>query len=213
MIDLASCGTNYLVLTWAYHGGTNAMKVWRTDADGTNPVRLTDGKEDFDPVCSPDQKWVYYINWEDKRIYRSLLDGSGKADAVIPTPQDYVGGLGISPDGKTLVAAVHKTEASEVALKIALFEIGSQSQPRLLDATHYSRCVQFTPDGDSVAYAIREIGVDNVWVQPLDGSAGHKITNFESEQIWSFSFSPDGKNLAVLRGHYDSDVVLLQETK
>jgi len=27
------------------------------------------------------------------------------------------------------------------------------------------------------------------------------------EQIWSFSLSPDGKSLAVLRGHYDSDVV------
>ncbi len=47
----------------------------------------------------------------------------------------------------------------------------------------------------------------------LDGSAGHAITDFQSEQIWSMSFSPDGKSLAVLRGHYDSDVVLLQESK
>jgi hypothetical protein len=53
----------------------------------------------------------------------------------------------------------------------------------------------------------------NVWVQPVDGSAGYPITDFKSEQIWSFSLSPDGKSLAVLRGHYDSDVVLLQETK
>jgi hypothetical protein len=59
----------------------------------------------------------------------------------------------------------------------------------------------------------RENGVDNVWVQPLDGSAGHAITDFQTEQIWSMSFSPDGKSLAVLRGHYDSDVVLLQEAK
>jgi hypothetical protein len=47
----------------------------------------------------------------------------------------------------------------------------------------------------------------------LDGSAGHAITDFQSEQIWSLSFSPDGKSLAVLRGHYDSDMVLLQEAK
>jgi eukaryotic-like serine/threonine-protein kinase len=84
----------------------------------------------------------------------------------------------------------------------------------MFDATHYSGdCLQFTPGGKSLAYAIRENGVDNVWVQPLDGSAGHPITDFESEQIWSFSLSPDGKSLAVLRGHYDSDVVLLQESK
>jgi len=58
-----------------------------------------------------------------------------------------------------------------------------------------------------------ENGISNIWVQPLDGSAAHPITDFKSEQIWSFSLSPDGKSLAVLRGHYDSDVVLLQESK
>jgi len=213
IFDLASCGENYLVLTWAFHAQTTSMDVWRTDADGSNPLRLTNGKLNFYPVCSPDHEWVYYINWDDKKIYRVPLGGSGKAEAVVYTPQDYLGGLSISPDGKTLAAAVHKTEAPGVTVKIALFEIGSQSQPRLLDAAHRSGGVQFTPDGKSVAFANRENGVDNVWVQPLDGSAGHAITDFQSEQIWSMSFSPDGKSLAVLRGHYDSDVVLLQEAR
>jgi WD40 repeat protein len=50
-------------------------------------------------------------------------------------------------------------------------------------------------------------------VRWVDGSAGHPITDFQSQQVWSLSFSPDGKSLAVLRGHDDSDVVLLQEAK
>jgi hypothetical protein len=29
----------------------------------------------------------------------------------------------------------------------------------------------------------------------------------------SFHWSPDGKNLGILRGHTDSDVVLLRESK
>jgi hypothetical protein len=40
-----------------------------------------------------------------------------------------------------------------------------------------------------------------------------QITKFESEQILSFHWSPDGKNLGILRGHTDPDVVLLQESK
>src|SRR5256885_16351588 len=32
------------------------------------------------------------------------------------------------------------------------------------------------------AYPIRENEVDNIWVQPLDGSRGRQITNFDSEQ-------------------------------
>jgi Tol biopolymer transport system component len=71
--------------------------------------------------------------------------------------------------------------------------------------------MSFTPDGKSVAYIIRDRGVDNIFVQPLDGSAGHQITNFTSENIAEFQWSPDGKALAVARTHDTSDVVLLRE--
>jgi len=80
--------------------------------------------------------------------------------------------------------------------------------PRLLFQSLCKFSVDFL-----VSAGMRSGAGDGVWVQPLDGSAGHAITDFKSEQIWSFRLSPDGKNLAVLRGHYDSDVVLLQESK
>ena len=75
------------------------------------------------------------------------------------------------------------------------------------------RDAQCSPDGKSVAYPIAENGVDNVWIQPLDGGPGRQITHFNSDQIYVFHWSPDGKELGVLRGHTDSDVVLLQESK
>jgi len=73
--------------------------------------------------------------------------------------------------------------------------------------------VELTPDEKSVAYPVKENRIDNVWVQPVDGGPGRKITHFKSEQILSFHWSPDGKKLCILRGHTDSDVVLLQESK
>lgn len=121
-----------------------------------------------------------------------------------------VGGLNVSPDGKTLATVAGKADE----IKIAVFGLGSSSAPRMLDASRYAGSnLQFTPDVKPLIYGIRENGVDNLWIQPLDSSAGHAITDFKSEQTWSFSLSPDGKSLAVLRGHYDSDVVLLQESK
>ena len=69
-----------------------------------------------------------------------------------------------------------------------------------------------TPDGKAVAYVIAENGAGNVWVQPLDGSPGHQVTNFTSDQIVSFRFSPDGKMLAVARLHLVSDPVLLRDS-
>jgi hypothetical protein len=61
--------------------------------------------------------------------------------------------------------------------------------------------VRSTPGGKGVACAIHENGVDNVWIQPIDGSSGHPITHFTSGQITSFHWSPDGKSLGVLRSH------------
>jgi Tol biopolymer transport system component len=73
--------------------------------------------------------------------------------------------------------------------------------------------VRFTPDGKAVVYPIRDQGADNLWLQPLDGSRGKQLTNFKSEEIRDFHWSFDGSKLALIRGHTDSDVVLLQESK
>src|SRR5271170_5551738 len=101
-------------------------------------------------------------------------------------------------------------EKEEGTIKIALLDLSSLKNPRLLDANpRISAGPLFTPDGKAVAYPVRENGVDNVWLQPTDGSLGHQITKFDSEQILSFHWSLDGKNLGILRGHTDSDVVLL----
>ena len=148
------------------------------------------------------------------------LDGSGKAEAVPGSivPNSFVAsaGFGLSGDGKVLAYLVEVVDPATQngKEKVALLDIGSAS-PRLLDADpRVTRGgVQFTPDGKSVAYPIHQNGVDNIWVHPLDGSPGHQITNFTSEQITSFHWSADGKSLGVLRNHSESDVVLLQETK
>jgi serine/threonine protein kinase/Tol biopolymer transport system component len=207
-----SCGTNYIVLTWQDRGGTHSRSVWRTNADGTNPLQLTHGDDDRSPACSPDQKWVYYFDNRESKIHRVPVDGSGKSETILDLPQGFsaAAALSFSPDGKTLAAALLDARR---ATTIGLYDLGSSSPPRMLDASRRTRGLQFTHDGKSVVYAMRENGVDNIWMQPVDGSAGHQVTDFKSEQIWSVDLSPDGKNLAVLRGRYVSDVVLLQETK
>jgi Tol biopolymer transport system component len=215
------CGSQYLVLTWTFHGGTNVPGIWRTNADGSSPMKLTDGSYDFDPVCSPDHKWVYYIDFTDGHIARAPLNGSGKSEPIF---QGYIatGGLSISSDGKTLavaLAAGQSTEVSGPEANVALLDLESTKPPRIFPANHYAEdtygngTLRFATDGRFVAFVSRESGVDNIWVQPLDGSKVYPVTDFKSEQIWSFSLSADGKSMAVLRGHFDSDVVLLMESK
>jgi Tol biopolymer transport system component len=62
-------------------------------------------------------------------------------------------------------------------------------------------------------YPVREKGVDNLWLQPLDGRPGRELTNFTSLKIYSYQWSPDGKSLALVRGDSPSDLVLIQESQ
>jgi serine/threonine protein kinase len=220
IVDPSSCGNDRLIFSWMFHGGTNTLSLWRANADGSGPARLTEGKRDFRGVCSPDAKWAYYYDQAAGRISRVPLDGSGKAEVVpgsiVPNSFLASGGFGLSGDGKVLAYLVEVVDPAtqKGKEKVALLDIGSAA-PHLIDADpRVTRGgVQFTPDGKSVAYPIHENGVDNIWIHPLDGSPGRQITNFTSEQITSFHWSADGKSLGVLRNHSESDVVLLQESK
>ena len=219
ILSLSPCGTQYIIFPWAFHDNSNSVGIWRVNANGSNPIKLADQRFDTFPVCSANQNWVYY--WPGvKELWRVPLDGSAKPESI---PASGVKGaflagrgIGISPDGKTLayVVALVSAFGSTSRDKIALMDVTTLGAPRMFDANpRISKGVQFTADGKSVAYPVAENGVDNVWIQPTDGSAGHQITHFNSERILSFHWSPDGRRLGILRGHTDSDVVLLQESK
>jgi serine/threonine protein kinase len=224
ILGLATCGTEYIVFPWAFHGGSNNIGIWRVNADGSHPTHLTDGGNDAGeaPACAANHDWVYFLRGTN-HLWRAPLTGAADPSKVEPVPGSTVAGafqagrgLSISPDGKTLAYLIEAVnpEAGLGTTKIVVLDLADLKTQHVLEANpHVSAGPQFTPDGKALAYPIRENGVDNIWLQPLDSSPGHQITTFDSEQIQAFRWSPDGKNLGILRGHTDSDVVLLQESK
>jgi len=222
IVELSDCGSRYLVYSWAFHDGTNSTNIWRANPDGTNPVKLTDGKNDRNPVCSADEKWAYYWNLELQQLWRAPLSGPGKPEmltnSVVPRTLPAGTGLSISPDGKLLayvLATVPTPEDPYPQYKVAFLDLSSAGGiPQLADADERisSGGLDFASDGKAVTYPIRESGVDNLWVQPIGGAQGKQVTSFTGEQIFAFRWSPDGKSLALLRGHTDSDVVLIRES-
>ncbi len=219
ILSVCPCGSQYVVFPWAFAGGTNSIGIWRVNADGSAPARLADGQFEETPVCSAHQNWVYYES-NRKQIWRVPLDASAKPEPIpgSAVPHAILVGreLAISPDGNTLayLTEVLTSEKQSGIEKIALLDLATLHSPRLLDVDpRISTAAQFTADGKAVAYGIRENGVDNIWIQPINGSPGRQITKFDREQILSFHWSPDGQSLGILRGHTDSDVVLLQESK
>ena len=124
-------------------------------------------------------------------------------------------GFAISPDGKRVLFAVERpTAVGQMVPGLVLIDLdgGREIHRRVLDCdARISGVPRFTPDGRAVVYPIQSNQVDNLWLQPLDRTAGRQITNFKSDTIQVFEYSPDGKQLGMLRSHVESDVVILRD--
>jgi Tol biopolymer transport system component len=202
----------FIVFTLGGHGGTQTITIWRMDSGGGNLKQLSDGKNDESAVCSPDGQWVFY--WDESnggKLVKVPLE-AGKTERVSELPVFSV--FDISPDGKLAafqtIASYGSTEA-----KVALLPVNSPQNAKSLDEQRPSAqaSVRFTHDGKAVVYPFLDRDADNLWLQPLDGSPGKQITNFKSEQITDFHWSFDGSKVGMIRGHTDSDVVLMEESK
>jgi Tol biopolymer transport system component len=199
----------FVVLDGFFHAGTGDENIWRTDSSGGDLKQLTTGQHDTHAECSPDNRWVYYVSYgEEAKLARVPIDG-GTFQTISDLP---VNGLfDLSPDGK-LAAFATLQHIGEHKEKLAVVSAESGQNPKIVDFERpRSGILRFSLDGKAVVYPTRENGVDNLWLQPLTGSKGHSITDFKSERIYDFHWSFDGKQLALVRGHNDSDVVIIRD--
>ncbi len=209
----SSCGNGrYVVFSIGGHGGAKTQTIWRMNAGGGDLKQLSDGKRDTYPQCSPDGKWVFYEDLSNgSRLTRVPL-GGGTTERVSELPA-Y--GFDLSPDGKLIVFETFASTGNP-EMQLALLPVDSPLNPKIIDLQRpvpTGGGMRFTRDGKAVVYPVRVQDTDNLWLQPLDGSPGKQLTNFKSEHIVDFHWSFDGSKLGLIRGHTDSDVVLLQESK
>jgi eukaryotic-like serine/threonine-protein kinase len=216
ILSVSSCPEGRFVLAWQDHErrGTN---IWRLDADGSNEKRLTEGLRDVSPHCSVDGHWIYFVDAEHAKIKRVSIDG-GESMVVqgSETPYIRIGAPALSPDGREL-AFLTAVVGSPLEKKLLLLTLSDDAKPTTRVFTPDPRIVgnlQFTRDGQALAYPIRENDTYNLWIQPLKQSPGYQVTRFDSnsDSIDEFHFSPDGKKAAIVRTHVESDVVLLRDS-
>ncbi len=194
----------------------NSLDVFVANADGADAKVLTSGKLDSFPACTPDGKTVLYEDADNLLEKVSAEGGSPQKLTDLPVFSRTT----ISPDGK--LAAFVTSLVNESKEKLALISLDSSQPARFLDFERPRAefafswtigSIAFSADGKGIVYPIRNGETDNLWLQNLDGSPGRQLTDFKSEFIRDFDFSLDGKQLAVIRGHREADVVLLRESE
>jgi len=210
-----SCADGHIVFMAAPETTTEAH-IFRADADGGNVKELTRGKFDGLPACTADSKTVLYQDG-DSKLEKVGIDGGSSQQ--LPDYASF-GRITTSPDGK--LAAIVTNRVGETKEKLALVPMDFSGPVRFLDLerprAEYSTMlgdgpILFKRDGTGIIYPVRDGQTDNLWLQHLDGTPGKQLTDFKSEFIRDFDYSYDGKQLAIIRGHRESDVVLIRDSE
>jgi eukaryotic-like serine/threonine-protein kinase len=210
--DPISCDNGrYIIFSSALRAGKSAVNIWRMDATGGNLKQLTFGSFDNPAMCSPDGKWLVFSGLIGSKFTAQRVSVDGGAVTTLSDSILTCGCINISPDGKAIAFQTQASTGAPISIKILDF---TTLQPiKILERD--SRAggeIRYTADGKAIGYFIREKGQYALWISPIDGSPGRVVTNFTPERILDFHWSPDGKKLALLRFHRDSDVVLLRDS-
>src|SRR5262249_11157753 len=105
----SGCSDGHLVFARGM-SKTLSVNIWRSEADGTGLRRLTEGKRDTFPMCSPDAKTVFYIDMTVPAYMKVSIDG-GQPERVTKDFAAFNTGFDVARDGKTLVLGTYDFKA------------------------------------------------------------------------------------------------------
>jgi Tol biopolymer transport system component len=180
----------------------NSIHVYRTGLDGADTRQLTDGQGEFNPIVSPDGKRVYFTSFVSGqgRVMKVSTDG-GK-----PTVFDAAfGPLAVSPDGTRLLGTAW--DAANRRSSLALLP-ATGGALELLNLPVVG-APAWAPDGKSIIYLDFADGQLVMLSRDLERATSRTIQRFPSDRTLAFAWSRDGQKVALARGTFSSDVVII----
>ena len=190
-------------------------KIWRIDSGGGHALQLTHGAMDVHPDPSADSRFVIYASftgWSpgiagEPTLWRVPIQGGAPIE-LSPAPASIPK---VSADGKLVAFKYFPGSDPQLSPhQIGLMSSEGGPPTRIFDkAPPMVSDIFWAPDGKALQFAVLNRRVGNIWEQPLSGASATQITRFTAEQLFTFAWSQDGRQLATVRGKIARDVVLI----
>lgn len=173
----------------------DSASMYRVNSDGTGLMKLVE-RDAYVGAITADKKTVLF-SASSPGLYSVPLAGG----PVRELSKRYVagGGPAVSPDGQRLL---FESDKRGFVVSCDLPDCTNEKELQL-------RSWRWAPDGKGAAFA-NEDDHKNLWEQPLDGGPIRALTHFDDAQILDFAWSPDGRRLALSRGKWWDDIILIK---
>jgi len=156
------------------------------------------------------------VDGTSSELWKVAADGSKAVALGI----DHAGQPAVSRDGNWIAFFESSDPAKPPQLALASIDGGqiraTFDVPRdVVQGRETAPELNWSPDGRNVTYIVQREGVGNLWAQPIDlGNLGarmsaRQVTHFNSDLIFGFAWSVDGKQMSLARGRYATDVMLI----
>ncbi|HEX8456201.1 MAG TPA: protein kinase [Pyrinomonadaceae bacterium] len=188
--------------------------IWLMNADGSGQRELVRNVEQYSfPHFAPDSRTVYYTSRDEgggrNAFWRVGVEGSAPARVS----EQAIGNARLSPDGK-LFFTMQSPQTPNAPRRIVVMPVAGGPAVREFDAPPALDMPRWSPDSQALDYVVRREGASGLWRLPLaPGSQPRQLSDLKTYFINWYSWSPDGRQLAVARGNPVTDLILIKDFK
>ncbi|MEO6391083.1 MAG: winged helix-turn-helix domain-containing protein [Pyrinomonadaceae bacterium] len=185
-------------------------QLWRMNADGTDAALLSDVTGVRMPAISPDGQWVIYVAGAGDNPVLWRIPIAGGAPIQLNVEASYY--PAIAPDGKSIAFLLPDLKTGQGKLTLIAFTDGKMIKQFDVQVPMDSARIRWSPDQKALTYVKTSQGVGNIWSQPLAGGPPQQLTDWKTDRIFRFDWSPDGRLLCE-RGTQVDDVILIRDVR
>ena len=189
---------------------TGQMEVWRSDANGTNAVRLTTSGNVTDSIISPDGEAAFYLVQDSESKVETLWRVSISGENPIKLTDRTTRSPRISPDGKTIACYISNPETNTMMLALLSAETGEVLKYPATPQNDDIPFLDWSKDGESLFVVLRRETPCSLWKLPLNGNQPEQLREWPNDAIFRLAISRNGERVFYEVGNQLNSVMQFQ---